>query len=642
MRFLFSVNMLFLSFLIGEATLGQASENQSYKNCPHSFSLLKKGDLKKASEFLEKRKNPKCKVLEDYITWKRLLSAKNPLTYNQAASFLKTHPNWPLFKDMRSAVENLQLSHASADEIVDFFKTQEPYTLQGAKLYIQALMDKNLKKEAQKYIKKVWCETDLPTKHSKAFLISYRPYLTSSDHFRRVQFLLNEKNHSAAHDMIKDLKSIEQIYVKARIALQKNEKLADVLTREAKRHFSKDPGLVYDYVKWKMRQEHVEFIDIFTHQVRTVEKKDNPKKWSDLYQIVARYLVGVKKYEQAYAVLNGYSKEKGELQKSEFLFGVNFLKGVISYGYLKNALPEARDAFKSVLSKSSIPASTAMINYWMGKVENKMGHNVEAAVFFKKASKFPTTYYGQLSMIKLGQKISLGKVRSLKDVKGKSFKGFEDLKDLARFLHEIKHDGDQLFLAYRLLYLAKTQQEKNHFVQKLWGYWPHFGGDILRKAIGDAEGVLKESYQLRYLEHYKHSKNKHLIQAIICQESAYNRYAKSGPGAEGLMQMMPATAKSTLKKNKHLKKGNLADPAYNLKLGQIHLQEVLDDYNGNLLLTLAAYNAGGGNANKWLKAFGDPRQKEIDPDVWIESIPFRETRDYVKRVLSHKAVYERL
>ena len=82
-----------------------------------------------------------------------------------------------------------------------------------------------------------------------------------------------------------------------------------------------------------------------------------------------------------------------------------------------------------------------------------------------------------------------------------------------------------------------------------------------------------------------------------------------------------------------------SDPEYNAQLGSSYLAAQLQAYNGSLLLAAAAYNAGAGNANKWIAAFGDPRQADVDPVVWVELIPFQETRRYTKRVLASRATY---
>lgn len=85
-----------------------------------------------------------------------------------------------------------------------------------------------------------------------------------------------------------------------------------------------------------------------------------------------------------------------------------------------------------------------------------------------------------------------------------------------------------------------------------------------------------------------------------------------------------------------------ADPAYNAKIGAAHLDELLQNWRGSLILTFAAYNAGGGNVRKWIDAHVDPRLPGVDPIDWIERIPFFETRHYVQRISENLMIYRAL
>jgi soluble lytic murein transglycosylase len=131
------------------------------------------------------------------------------------------------------------------------------------------------------------------------------------------------------------------------------------------------------------------------------------------------------------------------------------------------------------------------------------------------------------------------------------------------------------------------------------------------------------------------------IYAITRQESRFQPDAVSSSGAKGLMQLMPATAKWTAQKLGLAYSASklTSDPEYNAQLGSSYLASQLRIYDGSLVLAAAAYNAGGGNANKWIAAYGDPRASNVDPVVWVELIPFQETRKYVQRVIGNYLVY---
>lgn len=132
----------------------------------------------------------------------------------------------------------------------------------------------------------------------------------------------------------------------------------------------------------------------------------------------------------------------------------------------------------------------------------------------------------------------------------------------------------------------------------------------------------------------KNNINMHWIYGIARQESAFMHDARSPVGATGLMQLMPQTARSVSRRMRvSYSSKKLVDPAYNIKLGSHYLQYLLKRYDGNRVLATAAYNAGPGNVNRWLKRYSG------DIDVWIEQIPFNETKEYVQRVLTYSTIY---
>jgi soluble lytic murein transglycosylase len=108
------------------------------------------------------------------------------------------------------------------------------------------------------------------------------------------------------------------------------------------------------------------------------------------------------------------------------------------------------------------------------------------------------------------------------------------------------------------------------------------------------------------------------------------------------MQLMPATAQGLAKKfGVEYDSSQLLDPAYNARLGAAFLGDLMESWKGSHILTFASYNAGPGNAKKWIEAYGDPRSGQVDPVDWVERIPFSETRNYVQRVMENLAVYRR-
>lgn len=127
-----------------------------------------------------------------------------------------------------------------------------------------------------------------------------------------------------------------------------------------------------------------------------------------------------------------------------------------------------------------------------------------------------------------------------------------------------------------------------------------------------------------------------VIRGLIRQESFFEPDAVSGAGAVGLMQVMPSTARSQAEKygEKNFRPENLKDPAVNVRFGVRYFLERHAQYGGDLALTLASYNAGKVKVDVWREHLGG-----LDRELFVEFIPYTETRDYVKRILGNRAMY---
>jgi len=128
-----------------------------------------------------------------------------------------------------------------------------------------------------------------------------------------------------------------------------------------------------------------------------------------------------------------------------------------------------------------------------------------------------------------------------------------------------------------------------------------------------------------------------LIYALIRAESGFTPAIKSHAGAIGLMQLMPATAKATARENSAFNPQNLIIPDYNIRLGTRHFRDLMKEYDGDVVYSIAAYNAGAAAVDRWRKNY-----RVLKKDEFIESIPYQETRDYVKKVYASAATYRQL
>lgn len=172
--------------------------------------------------------------------------------------------------------------------------------------------------------------------------------------------------------------------------------------------------------------------------------------------------------------------------------------------------------------------------------------------------------------------------------------------------------------------------------------WGWYNSGIITTISGNLWDHLSLRFPLAYQEEFAKVASStnlepSLIMAVARQESAFAEHAKSSAGAMGLMQLMPQTAQQTAKLTgvKHTE-SDLFNPEHNILLGSHYLSHLMQQYDGNRILAAAAYNAGPHRVNRWIK--NNPQ--DVPFDIWIETIPFKETRGYVQNVLAFKVIYD--
>ncbi|PDO85029.1 murein transglycosylase [Kosakonia pseudosacchari] len=192
------------------------------------------------------------------------------------------------------------------------------------------------------------------------------------------------------------------------------------------------------------------------------------------------------------------------------------------------------------------------------------------------------------------------------------------------------------------LVTSRTQQEQAQLAR--YAFNQHWWDLSVQATIaGKLWDQLEERFPLAYSDLYaRYTSGKGISQsyamAISRQESAWNPTARSPVGAAGLMQIMPGTATHTVKMFNipgYSNSGQLFDPEMNINIGTSYLQYVYQQFGNNRIFSSAAYNAGPGRVRSWLTNSGG----KLDAVAFIESIPFSETRSYVKNVLAYDAYY---
>ncbi|HBF09596.1 MAG: transglycosylase SLT domain-containing protein [Pseudomonadota bacterium] len=250
-------------------------------------------------------------------------------------------------------------------------------------------------------------------------------------------------------------------------------------------------------------------------------------------------------------------------------------------------------------------------------------------------------FYGFLSSNKLRKDLSLN--HRLKPVKQAQFNeveqspGFRRAKELYMMDQKI-----QAFREWRhtLDRLPLEQKGIAARVAESWG-WNYQA--IVTAARSDEKDNLELRFPKTYKDAVAYQAHKNAIDtgwvfAVIRQESAFRADARSGVGAMGLMQLMPATAQH-VSRNIGIRstptRAQLLTPDFNIRLGASYLKELSDQFDGSIVMATAAYNAGPHRVKEWR-----PQDRAMPGDIWIDTIPFRETREYVKNIMTYQAIYK--
>ncbi|MEW8626412.1 MAG: transglycosylase SLT domain-containing protein [Candidatus Thiodiazotropha sp.] len=290
-----------------------------------------------------------------------------------------------------------------------------------------------------------------------------------------------------------------------------------------------------------------------------------------------------------------------------------------------------------VESLSAAEKRQAQWQYWHARALTKLDRENEARVILKHLSQ-ERSYYGFMAANQLGVAPKLEHIALQSDQNITAAMAFNPGLQRARELHILKRP-----MSARKewnLALKKATPDELKAAAHLAQHWDWPSQSIITLAKLRHWNDLELRFPLAHRETITgqargHGIDRAWVYAILRQESAFISDARSSAGARGLMQLMPKTAKQVAKELKHspLKLDDLFRPEVNIRLGTGYLNKIYRQLQENPVLATAAYNAGPHRVKSWL-----PDRTQAT-DIWIETIPFHETREYLKRVLAYTVIY---
>ena len=612
---------------------------KDFKLAKEIFELVKKGNWNSALPIVNKVSD---REFRDYVNWLYLLQPGNQSTFTDYINFISRNEDYPRIGRLKYLAEHkIIVKNAGPRSVIDWFSQNESLSGTGKIKFGEAYLELGNSNMAEDLIKSGWETADLSSSDVKYYISKFKNILTTQDHLKRADYLAWDRQYWDLKRMLPYLPKKERALYNARFILMTNSYGVDKAISDVPDEFKSDLGLEYNRLYWRTRRNRLEGSLEILRRYHGEETLVYPDKWWDLRENIARDLVYEKKYAEAYEVASNHHLYEGANYAD-----AEWLSGWLALSFLNNP-KKAIVHFSNFYSNVSYPISAARGAYWLGLAFEANNDIEQSKKFFKEAAIYTNTYYGQLAFakVKIDEKLELPKEFKTEENYEKEFNKNKFIK-IVKLMHELDKTE---FSKDIIKFLALLNVEK--------------GSEVLAAKLATEIGrydyaiqISKDaSYERRFINVYNYPvisvpgviNNKvmppaHLILAIIRQESEFDARANSYVGAQGLMQLMPATAKLVAKNISvpYSRTSLTKDPNYNVKLGTYYFNMLLEDYDGVFPFAIGAYNAGPNRIKAWLQRYGDPNRGQINFVDWVELIRFEETRNYVQRVIENINVYK--
>ena len=593
-------------------------------------------------------------IASTLVTWYALRSGMGaPSEYTK---FLADNPAWPdatLLK--RRAEQQLLSAGGPAKDIIAYFNSNPPLSGAGAIALASAHLALGDEARAKTMAVKAWRENDIPAASETGFLTRFERFLGAADHRHRLDVLLIDEGRfsaqrtpriAAARRLLAKLTPSERKKAEARIAVYGRARNAAKLMAglaSADKEPSADWGLHFQRIQLARSQSKEEEVArLLRLAPDDADALVDPDAWW-LHRRWAIYeFLGTGHYKEAYAL----ARAPGPLTVNP-IKDATFLAGWIALRHLKDA-KAAIPHLEASRKNADGPLSAARANYWLARAQEELGLKSEARRHYEEAAQRIDTFHGALARQKLnpGPQLAPMPLPALPSAAMVEAFNANPVLRAAMLAHSRRcrprhHPHHLCASAFRL----SSEPEVALLAHLASALGDHqMALRVGKTGVARGMNLYAYAYPVHPFPDYtplRQSPERALLLAIARQESEFNTEIISHAGARGLLQVMPITARHICRDHKI--KCDIprlsTDRSYNAMIASAYIGDRKEEFSGSYVLTLAGYNAGPGRARQWMRRFGDPRKEGVDPIDWIEMIPFEETREYVKKVLSNVQMY---
>ena len=490
-------------------------------------------------------------------------------------------------------------------------------------LYLLALH--NLKRDKAKILsdlKEYWLNGRYFNEKCNALITGLRLRLYQNDRlvWHRIAGALEKNNWRTIREINKHIDSDDRKAYNALLKLRRNKRS---IAREVHNLRNDRPGrVVLTYVLSSYPSDHIEeAYGFYRKKVKNKFRLDEGQKKSVEYNL--GLFMTIENLEQGFNLMRGLDPSLLEDEEHEWR-----ARSAIKFGKWNELIGFIED-FPAGLQKESSWL------YWMGYALMKTNNRGKARDFFKEASQ-NRDFYGFLAAERARTDKSFNHTpakyeRGNSALNLPSFKRFFELTSIDRDRQAIREWEATLRQANQeeLLFLASAAYSKD------WHYHA-----IRAFAVASYWDDLHRRFPTPYTEEVSQAADKNLlpeslVYAIMRTESSFRPDIASSAGAIGLMQVLPSTGRTLIRETRYRGSRSLINPRTSIDIGAAYLKKLLDKYEGNLILAIASYNAGPNAVREWL-----PKRGRIPPEEWIETVPYGETRKYLRSIFYAKVIFE--
>ncbi len=570
------------------------------------------------------------------IQWAAIYFGKGEIDYNSVLRFAADAPKFASARLYKTRIEQaLAKANAGKDVVIARLGGKMPITIDGQIILAKAYIADGQRARAARIARQIWTSNFLKPEQEAITLKAFSPLLRREDHWKRAVYLLMNNQARSAQRILSFLSPAQKSLALARIAVSRGQSNAASLLERVDPAYRDHPLFQFSRAQLARRNGNLAGALMFLERAKA--DLPSPSLWWYERRTLARKFLVAGDPKNAYRTVTGYKNgPEGRMVDAYFH------AGWIALSFLNDPKSAAVN-FEKMRAISTLADTIAQSNYWLGRTYSALGDQQKANQAFTRAAEHHMSYYGQLARYRLG--LTDVEMRALPAWQN-SVPGFDALP-LVRAVRLLAANGKPKMaepLVSRLVYQVTDAGEMLLTARLAQSINAH------QLAILMADVANRKDVALDLFNYPRDGipsgvrlakVDRAAIYAIARQESRFDVDAVSYSGALGVMQLMPATAEETagMLKIGYSAQRLTTDVAYNALLGSTYLGRQLARFNGSLVLAAAAYNAGGGNVNKWIASFGNPSDANVDPVVWIELIPFVQTRKYVQRVVANYMFY---